>query len=40
LLVVGGGSNLDFYDVLDLIDASAGFELMAVGRWWMAAWVA
>jgi hypothetical protein len=40
LLVVGGGSNLNFDDVFVLIDASAGFELMAVGQRSMAAWVA
>jgi hypothetical protein len=40
LLVVGGGSNLDFYDVFVPIDASAGFESMAVGRQSMVAWVA
>jgi hypothetical protein len=37
LLVVGRGSNLDFYDVFVLINASTGFVLMAVGGRLMAA---
>jgi hypothetical protein len=40
LLVIGGGSNLDFYGVFVLINVSAGFESMAVGRRSMAARVA
>ncbi len=40
MLVVGRGSNLDFYDVFVLINASAGFELMGVGRQLIAARVA
>ncbi len=40
MLVVGGGSNLNFSDVFVLIDASTRFELMAVGRRSMAARVA
>jgi hypothetical protein len=40
LLFVGGGSNLNFDDVFVLINASAGFKLMAVGWRSMAARVA